>query len=381
MPSPKQRAALSEDCPRCVLSTKSEAGVHDAGAGLFRKDVLEVGKTYNHQKAGWTLPVTAEFAKRLVDQVGLMVANGVDIPILKRHNWDDAPDPEEVLGYCKGLSADDSEVEATCKFSDDDCATLAKRVGRVSVGLVDEIQDSQGRSYGPALHHIALAPHPVVEGQEDFVPIAASRGQTAERVPVLTPEAATEVPAMSLDVKALCDLLGEDATEDNVLERVEKLKTAAGENKGLADKLAASKEEVTGLDAKVKALSKGNGEPPTLDPDVEAQLTEGADAGFGRLCEQGFITPAVRDRFLNEVVRSGEKPNAYALSRSVSGHAKPTAFLLVDILGENKPVELREQTGRQTRIAASRETPGEGEKHETDEGIEQRVKALGVAVK
>lgn len=368
------KRALTTDCPVIACDIEGVEGLADAGAGLFEKDALVIGTTYVHPRDDWTLPVTSEWAGDFVRTVGTMVANGVDMPILKGHNFDEKPDPDDVLGYVKGANVSNGRVRLMAQFKGEDAENTARGVDRVSVGLLKTLTDGQGRTYTNALHHLAITPFPVVDGQTDFVPVAASRGQ-ATQAPILT--AAVETQPM-LDVKELCGLLGDDVTEDSVLEHVRKLKEAAGTSTELTEQLAASKASAGELQ---KQLDKaGTDKPPTLDEDVEAQLVEGADQAFDNLMAMGRITKAVCEKLKATVVRKpgGQDGNAFALSRAISGESRPLVFRIADILKENDPVELRELTKRQS-VAASRTVPGDdGEKHASAEDIKSRVEALGV---
>lgn len=147
-----------------------------ANAKLWEKDALQIGVVYTHPRDGWTLNVTPEWARELADMVDAMADNGVDMPILTKHNFDEKPPIEDVLGYVRGANISGGWLRLLCAFKGDDAEKTARGVDRVSAGLERSLVDGQGRRYSPALSHLAVTPFPIVDGQDGFLRVAASRG-------------------------------------------------------------------------------------------------------------------------------------------------------------------------------------------------------------
>src|SRR5690606_32915194 len=87
--------------------------------------------------------------------------------------------------------------------------------------------------YDEAVTHIALTPEPVVPGQKDFIPLAASRGQTGEgNFPLLFSATEVESKPMALtreQLKKLKDKLQitqelvEETLVDQLTERLDQI--------------------------------------------------------------------------------------------------------------------------------------------------------------
>ncbi|MCH7813904.1 MAG: hypothetical protein IID40_07775 [Planctomycetes bacterium] len=142
----------------------------------FTADLLKIGTTYRHPKDGWKLKVTRELAAKIAASAERMIANGVPVPVLARHSFNSEPPIEDVLGYLRGVFVEDGWLRARLEFRGANAIEAGQRIDRVSIGLLPELVDGEGRAYFNAIQHVALTPYPLVDDQRGLVPIAASRG-------------------------------------------------------------------------------------------------------------------------------------------------------------------------------------------------------------
>ncbi len=367
MPGKRHRKTM----PACVLDSwdgKAAPRLFASGAPTddgktptqrFIADLLKIGTTYRHPKDGWELEVTPELADKIVATSQAMQSDGVAVPIVSVHSFDEEPDPDTVLGSFKGAFVEDGWVRGVQEFRGKAAIDAARRVNHLSVGLLPELTDGESHTYTDAIQHVALTPYPVVNQQRDFVPLAASRGRRAKRAPVLMLSAAISDEVTDMDMKLWRKLLGndeldEDGLLDAVTAKLDELGKGGKEQKAAFDKLTAEFAEL-----KEAKADKGDRDKATkLDADVEETLVEAAEAGIAGLVDGGKVTPAVAEKLAACLIGDPGKRNAFALSKAVSKRPIALTREVIKALSENDPVELAEQTGRQA-VAASRETPGD----------------------
>jgi hypothetical protein len=352
---------------------------------LFLKDLITTGD-YEHPVHHWKLATDPKRMDKWVAAFGKMQAAGVKVPIYADHE----PAAENTLGYLDGvfrgsdfaaaltrypelaklptekLPTDPNTLYGIHEFADGDSQNLANRVGQVSVLIDRNMVDGSGNEYGEAIRHVAVTPEPIVNGQGDFVQLAASRNSDAPAVYVLGIERSThkvEEPPMKVeDLKKLQDLLGEDG-------------------KDLTDENAASKicDHVTGLTKRLSALEKAAEKKmaaSTLTPDAEDVLVESAEAGLDGLVTAGNLLPCSVTALKEILIGKPGARNAYTLSRSVSGTEESMVRGIVKALKMNDPIKLGEQTKQQT-IALSRITPGTEKVEDDPKVAETMVNMVG----
>lgn len=375
-------AANTQTMARFGLFGPSDAAFAETGGeyelenGLvaqdFEKDALHIG-SYEHPKHGWKLRMTRDRIGRLVQAFALMTKNGVDVEVVVDHKLD----AESVRGYTKDMQVgDDGGLMVRLQMRGEGAIELAKTVKNVSVLIDRDFKDGKGRSYGEAITHVSLCQQPVVPGQAEFVPVAASASGAAN-YPVLTfsQEGGQEMDPKLL--KKIQELVGGDeVTEETALSRV-------------LDHLASTTEERDQLKEQVKTLSDADPEKTkkdddkdgklSLDPEIAEQAAATATRELDMLVEKGRITPAVKDKLALALVGEAGDRKSFALS-IVGGNGKQSILtMVVDALRDNDPIELAKKTGAQV-IPLSREVPGSEESEKEDaETITEMVEMAGGA--
>jgi hypothetical protein len=352
-------------------SAVTEAGdlpaeVAGQAASYFWKDMIHAGN-YRHPTKGFSLAVNRQRLQRWAETGEQMLAAGVAIPI----NCDHSDAARDVVGYVKQFKLDGDQLLGLCQFIGDDAALTAAR-NSVSVGIDPDFTDGQGRKWGEAVVHLALTPVPVVPDQDEFVqmaneeemPNAEGPGDEAPGPGQMPNE--NKVPALPCTAEQfarLRDLIGRDVAAEQCVSRIiERLQQTSlkepspepspgvpGEGERLKAELAAAREEVLQLSARI---------PPAMPGDVEAAMTESTTAKFEAAVARGSLSPAARDRLVATLVRGGDgKANVIALSRSANpGGDRCLAMAVAEILLDNEPIRLGETTGLQ---AMPRQIPGE----------------------
>lgn len=324
----------------------------------FKKDMIRPG-TYKHPVMGWTIDVTAERLNRWVAAFRAMRDNGIDVEVPVNHSYD----ARDNIGYVVDMFVeDDAEGVPTLygihEIIGSNNIELVKTNRNVSVAISKDFKDGKGNAYGEAIVHSSVVQQPVVPGQSDFVPIAASRMYETQNVlyKVNTMEKGETMPNV-IPLDKLRELLGagDDLTEENALSRLnemlkskdEKLSTLQKENIDLQGKLDESGKKDT------KAASK-------VDPTVAEMLADAAGDKLDNLVQNGKITPAVRDELSKVLVGKEGERNMSALAINQATH-KSLFKNVVEALSKNDVALLGEKTGVQV---LSREVHGETDEKE-----------------
>jgi hypothetical protein len=147
----------------------------------FWKDVIGVGK-FRHPITGQTFEVDEKRIDGWVRKYEKMREQGIEIPTPVDHS-DNA---EDNRGFVVGARRVGDKLQLLHQVIGEDGARLACR-NRCSVYIDPEFMDEHGKNWGEAIAHSAFTPKPVISGQGEFVPFAASRatgsGKT-RKVPV-----------------------------------------------------------------------------------------------------------------------------------------------------------------------------------------------------
>ncbi len=213
-------------------------------------------------------------------------------------NCDHSDAARDCVGYVRDFAVRGDRLLALCQLIGEDAPLLAAR-NLVSAGIVPDFTDGQGRRWGDAIVHIALTPVPVVGGQEAFMQAASATGAVDGQI--LTLARATAAPVV----------------------------------------VAAAADESADLSMARAGFSEA------LNMKLELALSRGA------------IDAATRDR-LGDLLGANHPAAQVSLAMwKAPGAATPIAFALLDILVENRPITIGEQTPLQAIV---REIPGaEGE--------------------
>lgn len=302
---------------------KAEDG---ATRGTFRKEVIAVGG-YVQEDQGVEFEITLDTLRHWVATFRAMQKNGVKIPILLGH----VETAEANRGWMMDLFTEGKSLVMTCELFDKDVENLVRR-NDVSLCSPPEWTDGKGNRYVRPIRHIALTPVPVVPGLSDFVPIAASFGDTD----------------MTLDLKQLGADIGieKELDEKNagtlILDFCKTLKgqveTATGKVTELGKELETAKKEPKPSAKKVE-----------VDPTLLSLAHDNHTMKLDALVAAAKITPAVRDKLAASFIGK----DGAVLKLSLEAGTVSQFDKVVDALKENDPVKLGEQTGAQSTLELS----------------------------
>lgn len=325
------------------------AGVTHNEAGQpvrsFLKDLIHVG-TYTHPVMGWSLDVTEQRMDAWVGRFRRMRETGVDIEVVTDHSMA----ATDVHGYLVDMFREGDTLWGVHQMIGEEGIGLAGRVRNVSVYIEDEYVDSNGTSYGEVILHSSLVQQPVVPDQIEFVPIAASRGGK-KNIPIWQ----LERGATEMNIEELRKALGvteAELTEENAVEFISNFVKQLGEKDEALGRL---QEELKGVKGQLE--EGGDNKEPAIDPDIEEDLAESAEASFGSLVDNGHITPAVKDALCTLLIGESGKRNSRMLSRRFSGGDTAPVKGIINALKQNDPVKLGEQTGHQVKKLNRSGTP------------------------
>lgn len=312
----------------------------------FKKDMLKVGQ-YKHPSAGWELDVTPEKLEKYLAAFKAMQANGVDVEIPIDHSRS----ASDNLGYVTDMFIEPDENGVPTLYGvhearGEDAIGVIARNKNVSVAIEKNLVDGKGNKYGEAIVHSSVVQGPIVPGQGEFIPIAASKdGGDIEQIPVfnLCEGDKTMDKEMLLKLKAL---LGkdDDSTAENIMSRLEAAMKAG------ADSLTTAKDENINLKKEVEKIKAASTQTAStevkIDPNLAEQMGSTAEQQLSLLAQAGKITPAVKDKLTAGLIGETGKRNLIALS--LGENSSPSVLtVVVDALKENDIMKLGEQTGAQ----------------------------------
>jgi hypothetical protein len=323
----------------------------------FLKDIIKAG-VYTHPFEGWTLDVTPERMDMWIAASRRMEENGVDAEVVVDHSFR----AEDVRGGLTGLFREPDADGVMTLFGihtmvGERGIELAKTVKNVSLWLDPSFTDGKGVFYGEAILHSAIVQQPVAPNQDGFIPIAASSGKTAMAASLRL--STTGESTMAFDITKWQELLGagDEITEENLLEhvtnRLSTLVATATENDTEIAKIKGEHETLKSTVADLEAKAAGT-KTPEPDKDAMEMLAEGLTSKVDALVDGGQVTAKAASIFKKEFLGEPGKRNARAMSRTMNGGATPSASTVLEILTENKLVDLKTATGVQ---ALSRMTP------------------------
>jgi hypothetical protein len=261
----------------------------------------------------------------------------------------------------------------------DDAIALAGRT-EVSIGIMPNFCDDQKNEYGEVIDHVAICVNPVVSRQNEWRLLLSNGGQEDERI-YLTMSATNKEPDMAVDSTKvhtfLTSLCGKPSTDDNYegLMKDHLIQHAAH----MKDKADTAKEgaamltRATAAEAKLAELEKFK--PITLSREARDETVGLLGERVDLLVEKAKVTPACAAKLKATLA----KADPILLTK---GETEPSvARQIIDILSENDPVKLGEQSKSQTSTELTRKHPGsETVDEQTKSGIsfvEQQRIALG----
>lgn len=350
-------------------------------AGKWVKDVIRIGK--------WTLPdgrpfdVTRERMDRWIEKFRAMRADGVRIPMPVDHSDDSA----ENWGFVEDLwrAGDTLYCRADIPLPRDE-EKLGRTIREVSICVEPEWTDSTGKVWKDFVAHVAPCTEPVINGQSNWMRVAAKREQGNEIV-----ICRKEKDRMDWKTK-LAELLKlekpEGMSDEDVLKAVETklgdhtetLRRAKGERDKAIEAVQLRQARIEELEAKVAQLEKGD-EPPKesereveLRRRVEAMEDKAAEAEVLAAVKCGRIVEKVKEdaRLLlrsehAQLGRKGETPVACSAafrrvldslpegaSLDLEERAKRTVELRNPNAGDGRSAEEKAKAGR----AAARRVQG-----------------------
>ena len=336
----------------------------------FRKDLIRVGDWY----AGDTKhAVTPERLQGWASKFSAMKAKGVDVPAPEEHT----NKPSDRRGTVLGMWVEGDTLIGEIELVGEDAIAMAAKGTKVSIYAPPSVQAGDGTKWTDAIEHVALTDYPVVNGQSNFIPIAASKGGTID-VPVLrmAQESShmdwkTVAAKIAFDVSGLDDTTGPAKVEEALAVLTNAHKTATAQVGTLTASLKTASDQVV-------QLSKGK--LPEVDPDIVQARGEVVETKLSTLVTAGKITPNVAKE-LTALFTTGAAAGLCLSQKAASaaGFAGPIADAVVRILDGNQPKDLKTATGPQG-TALSRTTPG-GSSSDPDPAVLSRMaKAQGLKI-
>jgi len=345
--------AASADAPAPAGSVTTD----DNGQPRRRyvKDLIRAGR-WTKGLSNITFDVPKQRLKHWADTFSAMKAAGVKVPVPLGHTNDPAANRGEVVDmYVEG-----DTLYGVIDLIGNDALPLASR-SEVSIFAEPVMMAGDGKRFDDAITHVALVTDPVVNKQDGFVPVAASRGTV--RVPVMR-LSMTEGNAM--DWKELAAMLGIDITGLDDTTGPAKVKEAiaamTAQSKEAATKLTEADKQVAAAKAETAAAvaaSRTGSALPTVHPDVVDTLSGAIKTRAKTLIASHGIVPKVANG-LAELFAA----QPIALSRTASNAVgfkgeRSLADTVFDLLEQNTPTAQGEMSGPQIRgTALGRTTPG-----------------------
>jgi len=287
----------------------------------YLKDAVTVGQ-FIHPSAGWHLNVTAPRMQRWARNFALMRTRGIDVPLAKRHEHEVSS--ENTAGYIQDMFVDGDRLMCAPEVRGQQNIELAETVNRVSVYIEKDYRDTQGNTYDEAITHIALTPQPVVNGQKDFISIAASRGQAGLEIPVFSLAARQGESSMRKEllekfrglVKAR-----QEAAEDEVLDAVSKhLDDITLKFSEVTKAIETKTSELKAATEQVQELQKGT--TPELDANTLEDRTFDVTARIDRMAQDGVLPPALAASLGTTLCGTNKARNVFMLSRSANANER-----------------------------------------------------------
>jgi len=313
-------------------STAAVAGTVREERGIpvqrFRKELVKTGRWV---KGPTTFEITETLLDHWVATFQLMTANGVRVPCPATHEGQG--DPDKNRGWVVDMFREGGSLVALVDLVGED-GLAASRRSDVSIFSPASFTDGKGNEYRRPIIHVALCTDPVISGLGEFERIAAS----------------LQLEESSMDWKKIKEALGikEEMKDENaetlVLSAVgvldQKVKDAASAMKASDDK---TKTIQTALDE-----LKLSGQEVQVDPVVLKLVGDARRQKLDALVTGSRITKSTRDKLVDVFLGKDDAALSLSIQRRDENLDK-----LLDILADNKPAHVGEQTGPQTTVVLS----------------------------
>ena len=328
-----------------VFLSKTELptyGVFIGGIKKFLKELIHVGRfLHPGDKKKNAYDITHELLRHWEEQVRAMRQAGIRIPLVLQH--DTSGNPENCRGQLEDAYVEGDRLMGIIEIVSDDPEQLAA-VSDVSIYAPTKTVDGQGNVYKHPIEHVSLCTNPLVQGMQEFIPIAASLSGSNTGKTYKVPQY-TETEVETMDLKEVAKILCmEEVTDENL---VESITATIGRLKAETDEAKSGLEAVT---AELKAKKEPD-KPTPPDPETVELSRENREAKLLRLVEKGKITPAVRKQL--DALFIGTETGLIALKASLARHETPLFREVVDAFEANDTVALGEQTKQQTMVLSN----------------------------
>jgi len=302
--------------PLYILHEPESDPVQRIHARRYRKDVIRAGRW--HLPDGQLFDVTPERMDRWIDTHKELTRAGIRVPLYPDH----VRDSDRNMGFVRDLQREGDTLYAVVDVPrEEDASRIGTTIQEVSISVDPAYRDGTGRAWGEVVRHIAPCTEPVVPGQDNFVPLAARRGDgSATELIVLRKESHMDWKAKVGKLLALAA----DTSDDDVFTALEAKLSAGGEHSKV---LSQAKRERDQAVAKVQELTQklqaagaqppngaqppsagepgaGAQPPPAVKPEtpevielrqeIDRIVREGAQTRVAALEAAGKITPAMK---------------------------------------------------------------------------------------
>lgn len=332
----------------------------------FAKEVIRIGD-YVKVSANQEFSVTMAALENWVTQFAAMKSNGRRVPIPDGH--DNYGKAGANLGWVDSLWIEGESLWMACTIIGEDAMRTVAR-SDVSLFSPPRFTDSDGITYVRPIRHVAACTDQVVTGLRDFIPLEASFRLKGEN---MTLEKLKEIAAsLGLDPETIVD---EAAGVDTVLDKV-----CLSLGEWQAEKKKAEAEKVT-LTASLATEKAKNADKPPADPIkpkaeppnamLVQSLAENRRLKVDALILSGHITPAVRDKLVEQFIGEDDKAVALALSNGSDGS---DFNHMIEAFKLNDPITFKSKTGAQVGIRLADDRKGKpAEKTALAKDVDRRV--------
>lgn len=329
--------------------TKLHAGKRTEKEGqaraTYKKDILRTGWFQNYD---WEVEYSVNDLDRMADRFEQMRANGIDIEVTVDHSWS----ARDVIGYVHRMWVEDQKLWAEFEIIGTDNIDLVERVRNVSVEVLENFKDSEGREYGRVIRAVSVVQSPVVSGQEAFELVASHR--KGEDLRILHHSTSPRKPKgedQNMDIAKLLSIVGstlglKDLTVDNAEAKLKEFGTKAAEalktdTSELKTKLHSAETERDQWKGKYEAAAKaaeGVQLYSKLSPERRETLDDAADLVRGQLADLKGKTILVDEDVIKTLSSAllgpdGER-NVAMLSRNPNGGDRPAQAVVKTLKGK-----------------------------------------------
>lgn len=325
------------------ITTKVGGELKNIPVSYWKKAVLETGH-YTHPITGEEFDLDAPGMDSLVQKFDAMRSQGIEIPCPVDHS----KNADDNRGFVVKAMREGSQLHVIQQVFGEDGALMASR-NRCSAKITPDFKDEKGKHWGPSIEHVSFTPIPVIQGQGQFVPFAASRGEQAD-TPILYLSASSPTQEILMDLTKLRAVVNaaEKSTDDQIIELAAakltesakalelsradapKLVTALADAATLKTRAETAEAALATAGAKVLELSR------TATP-ADERVTALVGRSYERMIDQAFkdgkCTKAQFDLVKAEM-KDGGKYDPLMLSRSEV--EKSPIDLLLKVLELNK---------------------------------------------